>query len=40
MVKTFPARFRPERALAMGFAPDRDIDGILRDYIAAEGIRV
>ena len=40
MVKTFPARFRPDRAIAMGFRADRDIEGIVRDYIAAEGIRL
>lgn len=40
MVKTFPARFRPERALSMGFTADSDIDGIIRSYIASEGIRL
>jgi nucleoside-diphosphate-sugar epimerase len=40
MVKTFPARFGAERGLAMGFKADRDIDGIVRDYIDSEGIRI
>jgi D-erythronate 2-dehydrogenase len=40
MVKTFPARFRTDRANAMGFKADPDIDGIIRDYIAAEGIEL
>lgn len=40
MVKTFPARFRTDRASAMGFQADQDIESIIRDYIAAEGIRV
>ncbi len=39
MVKTFPARFRAERGLAMGFKADADIAGIISDYITAEGIR-
>ncbi|HWA13678.1 MAG TPA: D-erythronate dehydrogenase [Burkholderiales bacterium] len=40
MVRSFPGRFRTDRALAMGFRADADIAGILRDYIAAEGIRL
>lgn len=40
IVKTWPARFRTPRALAMGFRPDPDIDTVIRDYIADEGIRV
>jgi nucleoside-diphosphate-sugar epimerase len=40
MVKTFPARFRPERALSMGFTADSDLDSIIRSYIASEGIRL
>ncbi|HLE65944.1 MAG TPA: D-erythronate dehydrogenase [Burkholderiales bacterium] len=39
IVKTWPARFRTPRALAMGFGPDPDIDTVIRDYIADEGIR-
>jgi D-erythronate 2-dehydrogenase len=38
MVRTFPARFTAERGLAMGFKADHDIGGIIRDYIASEGI--
>ena len=40
MVRTFPARFRAERGVAMGFRADTDIGGIIRDYIAAEGIKL
>ncbi len=40
MVKTFPARFRPKRALSMGFTADSDIDSIVRSYIDSEGIRL
>lgn len=39
MVRSFPGRFRADRALAMGFQADRDIEAILRDYITSEGIR-
>jgi len=28
------------RALAMGFKPDPDIDTVIRDYIADEGVRL
>ena len=40
MVSTFPARFRAERGEAMGFKADSDIEAIIRDYIAAEGIKL
>jgi nucleoside-diphosphate-sugar epimerase len=40
MVKTFPARFRTGRAEAMGFRADPDLDSILHDYIASEGIKL
>jgi nucleoside-diphosphate-sugar epimerase len=40
MIRTFPARFSPARALAMGFTADTGIDAIVKDYIASEGIRV
>jgi nucleoside-diphosphate-sugar epimerase len=40
MVRSFPGRFRTDRALGMGFQADADIDSILRDYIASEGIRL
>jgi hypothetical protein len=40
MVKTFPAHFRTDRAIAMGFKADADLDGIIKDYISSEGIRL
>ena len=40
MVRTFPARFRADRGVAMGFKADSDIGGIIRDYIASEGIKL
>lgn len=40
IVRTWPARFETPRALAMGFRADPDIDTVIRDYIADEGIRV
>jgi len=40
MVRTFPARFRTPRAIELGFTADTHIDGIIRDYIASEGIRL
>lgn len=39
IVDTWPARFRTPRALSMGFSADADIDTVIRDYIADEGIR-
>jgi nucleoside-diphosphate-sugar epimerase len=39
IVKTWPAKFRTPRALAMGFRPDRDVQSVIRDYIADEGIK-
>ena len=39
IVRTWPVRFRTPRALAMGFKPDADIDTVIRNYIADEGIR-
>lgn len=40
IVQGWPTRFRTPRATAMGFAADPDIDTVLRDYIADEGIRL
>ncbi len=40
IVKTWPVRFRTERALAMGFMADADFDSVVRDYLATEGIAV
>ena len=35
IVKTWPVRFRTERALAMGFRADDDFESIVRDHLAA-----
>ncbi|HWH46620.1 MAG TPA: D-erythronate dehydrogenase [Burkholderiales bacterium] len=40
MIVTFPAHFKTPRALEMGFKGDNDIDGIIRAYIASEGIKL
>ncbi|MCX7959985.1 MAG: NAD-dependent epimerase/dehydratase family protein [Burkholderiales bacterium] len=40
IVRTWPARFRTPRALAMGFRADPDVETVIRDYIADEGIRL
>jgi nucleoside-diphosphate-sugar epimerase len=40
IVKTWPVNFRTPRALAMGFKPDADVDSIIRDYVADEGIKL
>jgi len=40
IVKTWPARLKTPRALAMGFRADPDIDTVIRDYIADENISV
>ena len=36
IVKTWPVKFRTERARAMGFTADSDFDSIVRDHIANE----
>ena len=36
IVKTWPVRFRTERALAMGFQADENFDDIVRDHLATE----
>jgi nucleoside-diphosphate-sugar epimerase len=36
IVKTWPVRFRTERAAAMGFKPDSDFESIVRDHIENE----
>lgn len=36
IVKTWPVRFRTERASAMGFRADADFDSIVRDHIESE----
>ncbi len=40
IVKTWPVNFRTPRALAMGFKPDPDVQSMIRDYIAAENIKL
>jgi nucleoside-diphosphate-sugar epimerase len=40
IVRTWPVRFETPRALSMGFRADADIETVIRDYIADEGIRV
>ena len=40
IVAGWPVKFRTPRALAMGFRPDADVDGVIRAYIADEGIKV
>ena len=39
IVKTWPVNLRTPRAVAMGFKADPDIETIIRDYIADEGIK-
>ena len=38
IVKTWPVRFRTERALAMGFRADDGFESAVRDYLETEGI--
>ena len=40
IVKTWPVNFRTPRALAMGFKPDADVESVIRDYVAAENIKL
>ena len=40
IVKTWPVRFRTPRAIQMGFKPDSDVETVVRDYIADEGIKI
>jgi nucleoside-diphosphate-sugar epimerase len=39
IVETWPVRFRTPRALEMGFRADPDVETVIRDYIADEGIK-
>jgi len=39
IVRTWPVRFRTPRALQMGFRPDADVETLVRDYMADEGIK-
>jgi nucleoside-diphosphate-sugar epimerase len=38
IVKTWPVRFRTERALAMGFRADENFESAVRDYLATERV--
>ena len=38
IVQTWPVRFRTPRAHALGFTADRDIETVIRDYVADERI--
>lgn len=40
IVKTWPVRFSTERALKLGFVADTDIEGIIRDYINEQSIKI
>jgi D-erythronate 2-dehydrogenase len=40
IVQTWPTRFRTPRAQALGLSADRDIETVIRDYIADEAIQV
>jgi nucleoside-diphosphate-sugar epimerase len=40
IVRTWPVRFRTPRALEMGFRADADVESVIRDYAADEGIRL
>jgi nucleoside-diphosphate-sugar epimerase len=40
IVQGWPVRFATPRALALGFAADPDIETVLRDYVADEGIGI
>jgi D-erythronate 2-dehydrogenase len=39
IVRTWPVRFATARASSMGFRADPDIDTVIRDYVADEGVR-
>ena len=36
-MKTWPVRFRTERALEMGFKADADFESVVRDYLETDG---
>jgi nucleoside-diphosphate-sugar epimerase len=40
IVRTWPVNFRTPRALGMGFKADPDVDAVIRDYIADEGVKL
>jgi nucleoside-diphosphate-sugar epimerase len=39
IVRTWPVRFATTRGFSLGFRADPDIDTVIRDYIADEGVR-
>ena len=39
IVRTWPGRFETPRALGMGFHADPDVETVIRDYLADEGIK-
>lgn len=39
-IDSLPVRFKTERAQKMGFVADKDVESIIRDYIADQGIAV
>ena len=40
LVLSWPARFRNDRALRMGFSADQDVESIIRGYIEDQGIKI
>jgi nucleoside-diphosphate-sugar epimerase len=40
IVKTWPVRFRTERALAMGFKADDNFESAVRDYMQSENLPI
>lgn len=40
IVRTWPVRFRTDRALALGFEADADLESIIRAYVEDEGIKL
>ena len=40
LVRSWPARFRNDRALKLGFSADKDAESIIRAYIDDQGIKV
>jgi nucleoside-diphosphate-sugar epimerase len=40
IVKTWPAGFRTDRALALGFKADFDFEDVVREYVKDQGLRI
>lgn len=40
LVNSWPARFKNDRALKMGFSADKDVESIIRGYIDDQGIKL